>query len=129
MPPAEPSRAPAAEAIDAELEGQRREAALAAPPSTGPATPATKPTADTAPAPAAEESAKAMGSLQVKANPYATVFLGGKRLGDVQGRATYKVPAGTHTLTFRHPSGEKTFTVVVPANGTVMQEFRASRGR
>ncbi|MBN8231835.1 protein kinase [Corallococcus macrosporus] len=110
---------PAAEAVDAELEGQRREAALAPPPSTGPAAaPAEKP---------AEEAAQAMGSLQVKANPYATVILNSKRLGDVQGRATYKVPAGTYTLTFQHPSGSKTYTVIVPANGSVTQEFRASR--
>ncbi|MFP2902390.1 serine/threonine protein kinase, partial [Corallococcus sp. 4LFB] len=96
---------------------------------TGPAAPAANPTADTATAPPAADPVKAMGSLQVKAYPYATVFLGARRLGDVQGRATYKVPAGTHTLTFRHPSGEKTFTVVVPANGTVTEEFRAPRGR
>ncbi|MFB1479720.1 serine/threonine protein kinase [Corallococcus sp. RDP092CA] len=126
-PQAEPARTPAAEAIDAELEGQRREAALAPPPSSEPAAP-TQPEADSATAPAAD-TAKAMGTLQVKANPYATVFLGSKRLGDVQGRATYKVLAGTYSLTFQHPSGSKTFTVVIPANGTATQEFRASRGR
>ncbi|WP_253899843.1 serine/threonine protein kinase [Corallococcus carmarthensis] len=129
VPPAEPARTPAAEAIDTELEGQRREAALTPPPSTGPAAPATNPTADTASAPPAADTAKAMGSLQVKANPYATVYLGAKRLGDVQGRATYKVPAGTYSLTFQHPFGSKTFTVIVPANGTATQEFRAPRGR
>ncbi|GMT96047.1 hypothetical protein KH5H1_01660 [Corallococcus caeni] len=128
-PPATATVPPATDAIDAELEGQRREAALASPPATGPAAPATTPAADTATALPAADPAKAMGSLQVKANPYATVFLSGKRLGDVQGRATYKLPAGTYTLTFRHPSGEKTFTVVVPANGAVTQEFRAPRGR
>ncbi|RKH67006.1 serine/threonine protein kinase, partial [Corallococcus interemptor] len=85
--------------------------------------------ADPATAPPTEDPAKAMGTLQVKANPYATVFLGEKRLGDVQGRATYKVPAGTYTLSFHHPSGKKTYTVVVPANETVTQEFRAPRGR
>ncbi|NNC02634.1 serine/threonine protein kinase, partial [Corallococcus exiguus] len=118
---AEPARPPAAEAIDSELEGQQREAALTPPPSTEPAAPAT--------APAAADTAKAMGTLQVRANPYATVFLGAKRLGDVQGRASYKVPAGTYSLTFAHPTSTKTFTVVVPANGSVIQEFRASRGR
>ncbi|WP_235685682.1 serine/threonine-protein kinase [Corallococcus silvisoli] len=128
-PEATPSaREPAGEAIDAELDGQRREAALATPPSGGQPAPAPSPTGDTAVPPPAE-AAKAMGSLQVKANPYATVYLGAKRLGDVQGRATYKVPAGTYTLTFQHPSGAKTFTVVVPANGTATQEFRAPRGR
>nr|WP_249346521.1 serine/threonine-protein kinase [Corallococcus exiguus] len=121
VPPAEPARPPAAEAIDSELEGQQREAALTPPPSTEPAAPAT--------APAAADTAKAMGTLQVRANPYATVFLGAKRLGDVQGRASYKVPAGTYSLTFAHPTSTKTFTVVVPANGSVIQEFRASRGR
>nr|WP_242593252.1 serine/threonine-protein kinase [Corallococcus exiguus] len=129
VPPAEPARTPAAEAIDSELEGQRREAALTPPPSTEPAAPSTTPTADPATAPAAADTAKAMGTLQVRANPYATVFLGAKRLGDVQGRASYKVPAGTYSLTFAHPTSTKTFTVIVPANGSVIQEFRASRGR
>ncbi|RKG83625.1 serine/threonine protein kinase, partial [Corallococcus sp. CA049B] len=108
-------------------EGQQREAALA--PSTGPAAPATTPTADPATEPPGADSAKAMGTLQVKATPYATVYLGAKRLGDVQGRATYKVPAGTYAVTFQHPTSKKTFTVVVPADGTVLQEFRAPRGR
>ncbi|NPD21901.1 serine/threonine protein kinase [Corallococcus exiguus] len=129
VPPAEPARAPAAEAIDSELEGQRREATLTPPPSTEPAAPAATPTVDPATAPAAADTAKAMGTLQVRANPYATVFLGAKRLGDVQGRASYKVPAGTYSLTFEHPTSTKTFTVIVPANGSVIQEFRASRGR
>ncbi|RKI36496.1 serine/threonine protein kinase [Corallococcus sp. AB004] len=129
VPPAEPPRAPATEAIDSELEGQRREATLTPPPSTEPAAPAATPTADPAKAPAAADTAKAMGTLQVRANPYATVFLGAKRLGDVQGRASYKVPAGTYSLTFEHPTSTKTFTVIVPANGSVIQEFRASRGR
>ncbi|MBN9684209.1 MULTISPECIES: serine/threonine protein kinase [unclassified Corallococcus] len=128
-PPAEPARAPSTEAVNAELEGQRREAALTPPPSTEPATPAATPTADPATEPPAAEAAKAMGTLQVKATPYATVFLGAKRLGDVQGRASYKVPAGTYSVTFQHPTSKKTFTVVVPADGTVQQEFRASRGR
>nr|WP_128798026.1 serine/threonine-protein kinase [Corallococcus coralloides] len=128
-PPAEPARPPAAETVDAELEGQRREAALAPAPSTEPAAPATAPTADPATEPPAADSAKAMGTLQVKATPYATVYLGAKLLGDVQGRANYKVPAGTYAVTFQHPTSKKTFTVVVPADGTVLQEFRAPRGR
>ncbi|WP_223634227.1 serine/threonine-protein kinase [Corallococcus sp. EGB] len=129
VPQPAPARTPAADAVDAELEGQRREAALAPPPSTEPAAPAPQPEAAPAPAPPAADTAKALGTLQVKANPYATVYLGPKRLGDVQGRATYKVPAGTYSLTFAHPSGSKTFTVAVPADGTVTQEFRAPRGR
>ncbi|NRD55101.1 hypothetical protein HQQ75_18490, partial [Corallococcus exiguus] len=40
-----------------------------------------------------------------------------------------QVPAGTYSLTFAHPTSTKTFTVIVPANGSVIQEFRASRGR
>ncbi|AFE09864.1 serine/threonine protein kinase [Corallococcus coralloides DSM 2259] len=129
VPPAESARTPAAETVDAELEGQRREAALAPAPSTETAAPATTPTADPATEPPAADSAKAMGTLHVKATPYATVYLGAKRLGDVQGRATYKVPAGTYTVTFQHPTSKKAFTVVVPADGSVLQEFRASRGR
>ncbi|WP_404371773.1 serine/threonine protein kinase [Corallococcus coralloides] len=129
VPAAEPARAPSSDTVDAELEGQRREAALAQPPGTEPAAPASTPTAAPATAPPAADTAKAMGTLQVKATPYATVFLGTKRLGDVQGRAAYKVPAGTYSVTFQHPTSKKTFTVVVPADGTVMQEFRAPRGR
>jgi eukaryotic-like serine/threonine-protein kinase len=119
---------PSAEAPDAELEGQRREAALETPPPAAAPSEKASPAEGTAGTPAAEE-AKVLGSLQVKAFPYATVFLGSKRLGDVQGRMTYKVQAGTYSLTFQHPSGSKTFTVVVPPNGSVTQEFRVSRGR
>jgi eukaryotic-like serine/threonine-protein kinase len=127
--PSTPAPEAPAEASDAELEGQRREAAVQEmqPPA---AVPAAQPStaSDSAAAPAAED-AKALGSLQVKAFPYATVYLGSKRLGDVQGRMTYKVPAGSHKVTFEHPFGSKTFTVVVPANGSVTQEFRAPRSR
>ncbi|RKH39260.1 serine/threonine protein kinase, partial [Corallococcus llansteffanensis] len=68
------------------------------------------------------------GTLQVSANPYATVFLGTKRLGDVQGRTSFKVAPGTYKLHFEHPAGTRTYTVVVPANGTVTQDFRALNG-
>ncbi|RKH26059.1 serine/threonine protein kinase [Corallococcus praedator] len=129
--PTEPSRAPTTDPVEAEIEGQRREAALATPPpaeKTVPAAPATgSPTS--VPAPPSEDAAKAVGTLQVSANPYATVYLGTKRLGDVQGRASYKVAPGTYKLTFQHPTGARTYTVVVPANGTVAQEFRAPKGR
>ncbi|RKG79548.1 serine/threonine protein kinase, partial [Corallococcus terminator] len=94
-----------------------------------PAGSATPATTTAAPAPPTEDPAKALGTLQVSANPYATVYLGSKRLGDVQGRASYKVAPGTYKLTFQHPMGGRTYTVIVPANGTVAQEFRAPKGR
>ncbi|MBE4751917.1 protein kinase [Corallococcus sp. ZKHCc1 1396] len=130
--PVEPSRPASPDAVEAEIEGQRREAALATPPpprKSAPASVTAAPANPPAPVAPAEDAAKALGTLQVSANPYATVYLGTKRLGDVQGRASYKVAPGTYKLTFEHPTSARSYTVVVPANGTVTQEFRASKGR
>ena len=126
-----PSEPASPEAVEAELEGQRREAALVPPPTPAAQVTPPPPSTTTAPTPAppAEDAAKALGTLQVSAIPYATVFLGPKRLGDVQGRTSFKVPPGTYKLQFQHPAGTRTYTVVIPANGTVTQDFRAPKSR
>lgn len=108
---------------DPEVEGQEREAALAPGPTS--ASGDARPSSPEA-SPSAGEST---GTLKVRATPYATVFLDGKRLGEVQGQASYRLAAGTYKLTFQHPTGAKSFTVTVPASGTVSQDFRASTGR
>ncbi|HSP77808.1 MAG TPA: serine/threonine protein kinase, partial [Myxococcaceae bacterium] len=72
---------------------------------------------------------KARGKLVVFATPYATVFLNGRKLGEVQGRATYSLPAGSYRLTFKHPSlpeGESR-DVTLPPEGTVTQRFQLRR--
>lgn len=73
--------------------------------------------------------AASTGTLQVRASPYATVFLNGKRLGEVSGRASYKLAPGTYKLHFEHPSGDKWFDVTIAAGASVTREFRASKAR
>ena len=109
---------------DAEVDGLMREAVLTA----------AAPGGDNAPS-AAEDvqekvrAAPANGTLQIQAAPYATVFINGKRMGEVTGRASYRLPAGVHKLVFQHPSGERRYEVTVTAGGTVSREFRAPKGR
>ncbi|MBU8896905.1 protein kinase [Corallococcus sp. M34] len=108
---------------DAEVEGLKRESALA----DEPRRPNAKsPTEASAPA---DAGVVALGTLKLRASPYATVFLDGKRLGEVQGLASYRLTAGTYRLTFEHPSGAKSLTVTIPANGSVSRDFRATTGR
>jgi serine/threonine-protein kinase len=106
----------------AEVDGLKREAALGTEP---------RPTAgDSRPAAAdAQDSqpAASTGTLQVRASPYATVFINGKRMGEVSGRATYKLAPGTYKLLFEHPTGGKRFDVTIAAGTSVLREFRASR--
>ncbi|MCP3142598.1 serine/threonine-protein kinase [Pyxidicoccus xibeiensis] len=110
---------------EAEVEGLKREESLAAVP-----TPAA---GESRPAPSEPQEGRAAavstGTLQVQAAPYATVFLNGKRQGEVAGRATYKLPPGTYKLVFEHPSGGKQFDVTITSGTTVTREFRASKGR
>jgi serine/threonine-protein kinase len=65
----------------------------------------------------------------VRASPYATLFLNGKRMGEVSGRATYKLSPGTYKLLFQHPTGDKRFDVTIAAGTSVLREFRAPRTR
>jgi serine/threonine-protein kinase len=66
-----------------------------------------------------------MGSLVVRAVPYATVLVNGRQLGEVQGSRTFKLAPGKYQLTFQHPKGSKTEPITIEANGTVKREFRA----
>ncbi|AEI66357.1 serine/threonine-protein kinase [Corallococcus macrosporus] len=114
-----PAEAP--QDAEAEVDGVLREEVLAAATSPSPAA--------EAPEPEATRAAPSNGTLQVQAAPYATVFINGKRMGEVTGRATYRLPAGAHKLVFQHPSGERRYDVTVTAGGTVSREFRAPRAR
>ncbi|HTM19581.1 MAG TPA: PEGA domain-containing protein, partial [Kofleriaceae bacterium] len=49
----------------------------------------------------------AAGALTVRTTPYSEVWLGSRRLGETP-FAGYKLPAGTHTLTFKHPGRKPT---------------------
>ncbi|MBJ6764204.1 protein kinase [Myxococcaceae bacterium JPH2] len=108
---------------EVEVEGLKREAALADEPRRPTVPP---PTVSSAPA---DAGVVALGTLKLRASPYATVFLDGKRLGEVQGLASYRLAAGTYKLTFEHPSGAKSLSVTIPANGSVSRDFRATTGR
>nr|WP_240356354.1 serine/threonine-protein kinase [Myxococcus eversor] len=103
---------------DAEVDGLKREAVLG-----------TAPKSVDAPSDLAPRAAAATGLLQLRATPYATVFLDGRRLGEVSGRASYKLAPGTYKLLFQHPSGEKRYDVTITAGATVTREFRPPRGR
>jgi len=109
------------EEVEAEVEGQKREAELAPEPRNG-AGGASGPRAEAA-------TVVSTGTLVVRATPYATVFVDGRRLGEVSGRAAYKLTPGEHKLLFQHPSGEKRFDITITAGGTVTREFRLSRPR
>jgi|GEM_PF-800678 len=105
---------------DAEVDGLKREALLGTAPKPVDAPP--EPTSKAAPT-------AATGLLQLRATPYATVFLDGRRLGEVSGRASYKLAPGTYKLLFHHPSGEKRYDVTITSGATVTREFRPPRGR
>ncbi|MBL0693448.1 serine/threonine protein kinase [Comamonas sp. JC664] len=108
---------------DAEVDGLMREELLAAAP------PSTEAAASDSETQRPSRAAPASGTLQIQAAPYATVFINGKRMGEVAGRASYKLPAGVHKLMFQHPAGERRYDVTVTAGGTVSREFRAPKGR
>ncbi|QSQ27446.1 protein kinase [Pyxidicoccus parkwayensis] len=107
-----------------EVDGQKREEALGTEPS--PASADARPTAGTA---QDSRPAESTGTLQVRASPYATVFINGKRMGEVTGRATYKLAPGTYKLVFQHPSANKQFDVTVTAGTSVVREFRVPKSR
>ncbi|WNZ64933.1 hypothetical protein QEG98_15560 [Myxococcus sp. MxC21-1] len=113
---------------ESEVDGLMREEVLAAA-ATHPASAPAPSTAGTHQEPERVRAAPASGTLQVQAAPYATVFINGKRMGEVTGRASYRLPVGNHKLVFQHPSGERRYDVTVTAGGTVSREFRAPRGR
>lgn len=118
-----PGSAPAQDAADSdsEVEGLKRESVLATPP---------KPAEEgTASPPARQAAVNPTGLLVLKATPYATVFLDGRRLREVSGRASFKLAPGTYKLLFSHPAGDKSLDVTITAGTTVTHEFRPPRSR
>jgi hypothetical protein len=123
-PEAAPPMVPSEETAASGSRNRARPPARPAPP-TRPAPPiAARPTAPApAPTPAQHDepapAQQAMGRLQLDAEPYAIVSLGGRRLGitpiDVQ------LPAGSCTLTLRNPEQglSTTYRVTIPAGGSV----------
>jgi len=103
-PAPEPVTAPAPEKTDA------------------PPAPTTVPAA-AAPAPDAEAST---GTLIIRVRPYATVSIDGKHKKDVQGSATFKLPAGVHKVRLDHPRRPYETTVNIRAgkDAVVEQDFR-----
>lgn len=58
------------------------------------------------------------GRVNVNATPWATVWIGGRRLGDTP-LANLELPAGEHEFVFRHPElGERRRVAVVSPGGT-----------
>ncbi|MFP2912126.1 serine/threonine protein kinase, partial [Pyxidicoccus sp. 3LFB2] len=107
-----------------EVDGLKREEMLGTEPrpASGDSRPAVQDAQDS-------RAAASTGMLHVRAFPYATVFLNKKKLGEVSGRASYKLAPGTYKLLFQHPSGDKQFDVTIAAGTSVTREFRAPKGR
>jgi len=76
------------------------------------------------PEPAPVQAAPALGSLTVRATPYATILVNGKSYGEVQGVRTIKLAPGKYTLTLEHPKGKKTESITIEPNSTLRRELR-----
>ena len=74
--------------------------------------------------PAPVQAAPALGSLTVRATPYATILVNGKSYGEVQGVRTIKLAPGKYTLTLEHPKGKKTESITIEPNSTLRRELR-----
>jgi serine/threonine protein kinase len=88
-----------------------------------PAQPAPSPQGQAEPSPPPKPVATT-GTLVVRAQPFATVFVNGRKLGEVQGRGAFKLSPGHYKLTFQHPKGSKTESVTIEPNSTVTSVFR-----
>jgi len=74
---------------------------------------------------AAAPEAEATGTLIVRVRPYASVFIDGKHRKDVQGSATFKLPAGVHKVRLDHTWGayETSVTIRAGKDAVVEQAF------
>jgi eukaryotic-like serine/threonine-protein kinase len=106
-PPAEAARAKPPESTRKPANGSKR---------TGSAAPANDAQND-------KKTNAAVGTIFIRAAPYATALLDGKKLGDVEGAKSFKVPAGPHVLKLEHPKWSKIASVDVPVNGKLMVGF------
>jgi hypothetical protein len=66
-----------------------------------------------------------MGTLVVKINPWATLSIDGRNLGEVIGVRRYRLPAGRHSLRFEHPHRSEERVVHLGKNQELMQEYQA----
>ena len=66
------------------------------------------------------------GKLEVRAKPFATVSIDGRRLGEVEGVKSFTLNAGLHELIFAHPTKTKNETVEIKAGATATVSFDAS---
>lgn len=108
--PARPAVAPPEPAVTAPVDAGKVEVAELDKPS--PKRP------DAAPAP------RKMGSLVIKAVPFATVTILGKSY-EVMGVKTVPAPAGTYEISLKHPKKQAKERVTVPANGSASVNFSA----
>jgi serine/threonine-protein kinase len=73
-----------------------------------------------------DKAPKAMGTLTVRAIPYAQVSLPGRPTVEVDAPKSFSVPAGTIEVTFRHPKKTLKTKVTVKAGETVRLDFDAN---
>ena len=61
--------------------------------------------------------------LTLRVTPWANVYIDGKRKGEVIGRGTFRLPAGTHRIRLVHSSSTKEAVVTLRPGQRTVQEF------
>lgn len=72
-------------------------------------------------------AAPRMGLLNVKAIPFAEMFIDGKKTGEVQGTRQLKVPVGKHKVTLQHPKRVESFDIVVDGKAPADVSFNVNQ--
>lgn len=67
------------------------------------------------------------GSVNVRAVPFAEVFIDGRRAGEVQGTQKVRVPFGSHKVILKHPKRSESFDVVIDGRSTPELSFKANQ--
>ncbi|MBL9037462.1 MAG: serine/threonine protein kinase [Archangium sp.] len=67
----------------------------------------------------------ATGTLEVRAVPFATLFIDGKRVTEVEGSQRLKLSVGAHELVFKHPRSTQKMNVVLKPGQVVPVSFDA----
>jgi hypothetical protein len=76
----------------------------------------------------ASPNAESYGTLVVKATPWATLYIDGKKHGEIDGtRRRIPLPAGQHLVVFQHPSRSFSAVVTIERDHDTLREFNVTR--
>jgi hypothetical protein len=79
------------------------------------------------PAPTAP-AAPALGYLDIYAKPFATVEIDGRAMGDAEGKRSFPLKPGKHTVALKHPKREQGATPVsIKAGSHLRLDFDANK--